>query len=69
MADKIRATVKDQERIRIRSATFIAQKLDNLVNVDAANPEDGSLLIYEQQTSTWKTSRTLDKQFVEGGEF
>lgn len=49
------------------SATDIG--LSGLVDVDAAAPDNGSVLVFKQITSKWTATRTLDLQIMEGGEF
>lgn len=41
----------------------------NMSDVDATNLEDGSVLVYKTNTSKWTSTRLLDQQFMEGGEF
>lgn len=43
--------------------------ISGLNDVDAAAPDDGSVLVYKQITSKWTATRTLDLQIMEGGEF
>jgi hypothetical protein len=43
--------------------------VSNFTDVDASNLENGSVLVYKTQTSKWTSTRLLDQQFMEGGEF
>jgi hypothetical protein len=45
--------------------------LDDLVDVVVGNPQDGSLLIYEQSTQTWRARNSIDNANTEvnGGFF
>ena len=43
--------------------------ISGLNDVDAANPDNGSVLVFKQITSKWTATRTLDLQIMEGGEF
>lgn len=43
--------------------------ISNLSDVDAFNVENGSVLVYKTNTNKWTSTRLLDQQFMEGGEF
>lgn len=43
--------------------------IDDIPNVVAVNPADGSLLIYDSNINKWVASTTLDKQDLDGGHF
>lgn len=43
--------------------------LTNMSDIDATSLEDGSVLVYKTNTSKWTSTRLLDQQFMEGGEF
>ncbi len=43
--------------------------LANFSDVDTTSLEDGSILVYKTQTNKWTSTRLLDQQFMEGGEF
>ena len=44
--------------------------LENLANVDAANPADGSLLIYNGNTNKWVATKEIGNgQNLNGGSF
>ena len=49
------------------SATNVG--IGGLNDVDANNPDNGSVLVFKQITSKWTATRTLDLQIMEGGEF
>ena len=66
---KIKATLKDQQDIRIRSASFVARGIADLVDIDTRILKDGSVLVYEKDTEKWTSTTTLQKQNLEGGEF
>jgi hypothetical protein len=40
-----------------------------MADVDVTNLTDGSLLVYEQQSSKWKSTTLLNKQAIDAGEF
>lgn len=85
MADDITATVVTTELITATvdttgSATTVSSVgiqgvsatdigIGGLADVDAAAPDDGSVLVFKQITSKWTATRTLDLQIMEGGEF
>lgn len=85
MADDITATVVTTEIISATvdtggSATTVSSVgiqglsasdigIGGLNDVDAAAPDDGSVLVFKQITSKWTATRTLDLQIMEGGEF
>jgi hypothetical protein len=43
--------------------------VSSITDIDAANPENGSVLVFKQLTSKWTATRTLELQIMEGGEF
>lgn len=43
--------------------------INMLSDVDVSNLENGSLLVYKTNTNKWTSTRLLDQQFMEGGEF
>lgn len=66
---RIKATVNDQQDIRIKSSSFVSRSIDDLVNTDTSNLKDGSVLVYKENTNKWTSTITLDAQNLEGGEF
>lgn len=45
------------------------QSMSDIGNVDTTVLEDGSVLVYKTLTNKWTSTRLLDKQNVEAGEF
>lgn len=43
--------------------------IEDILNVSAASPVNGSLLIYNTGTSLWTASITLDSQDITGGQY
>lgn len=41
----------------------------NISDVDTTILENGSVLVYKTNTNKWTSTRLLDQQFMEGGEF
>lgn len=46
---------------------YIINKLDEILDVEATDPDDGSLLIFNDNSQTWVSSTDLVKQNVDGG--
>lgn len=43
--------------------------LDDVIDVQATNPVDGSILIYNANTARWIAGRLLEKQIIESGQY
>ena len=57
----IRTTIKD---VNVNLAN-----LGDLLDVEAVNPEDGSVLIYDDVTSMWVAQLLLEETEIDGGTF
>jgi hypothetical protein len=66
---KIKATIKDQNDLRIRTSSFQSRRLGDLTDVDTTNLQDGSVLVYNSATTKFETTITLEKQIINGGNF
>ena len=66
---RVRASVKTDRNIRARATPAPAQNLENLTNVDSTELETGSVIVYNTNTSKWKTTRELNNQSIDCGEF
>ena len=66
---KIKATIKDQEDLRIRSSTFTNRRLSDMTDLDVTNLTDGSVLVYSTNLGKWEATKTLEKQIINGGNF
>lgn len=71
---EIIAVVEYEENITvptvgIQGLSASDMSITNMGDVDATNLEDGSVLVYKTNTSKWTSTRLLDQQFMEGGEF
>jgi hypothetical protein len=66
---KIKATIKDQNDLRIRTSSFQSRRLGDLTDVDTTNLQDGSVLVYNASTTKFETTITLEKQIINGGNF
>ena len=47
----------------------VLQSLSDVGDVDTTIRENGSVLVYKTITNKWTSTRTLDLQIMEGGEF
>jgi len=65
----IRATVKDQDQIRVRSSVAVARRLEEFTNIDTTDLNDGSVLVYNDIKTDWVATQDLNQQNVDGGEF
>lgn len=65
----IRATVRDQNQIRVRSSVSVARNLEEFTNIDTTNLSDGSVLVYNDIKTDWVATTDLNQQNVDGGEF
>jgi len=66
---KIRARVKQQDDLRVRSSLTVTRRLEQFTNIDDSNLENGSVLVYKEPTENWTATRDLNQQNVDGGEF
>ena len=64
----IRVKVKSQDNLRIKSSIAPANTSE-LKDIDLTNLEDGSVLVYSTQSQKWESTRLLEKQTVECGQF
>lgn len=71
---EIIAVVEYEENITvpavgIQGISASDMSITNMSDVDASTLENGSILVYKTNTSKWTSTRLLDQQFMEGGEF
>jgi hypothetical protein len=69
---EITATIGDVSSLTVSSVGIQGDSggsIGGLLDVDALNPYNGSVLIYKTTTNKWTASTTLDAQNMEGGEF
>ena len=66
---KIKATIKDQHDLKIRTSTFTRKNISDFDDVDSTNLEDGSVLVYDANAGKWESTRVLEKQIINGGNF
>jgi hypothetical protein len=69
---EITATIGDVSSLTVSSVGIQGggdASISGLLDVDAFNPTNGSVLVYKTITNKWTASTTLDAQNMEGGEF
>ena len=71
---EIIAVVEYEENITVPSVGIQGisasdMSITNMSDVDASTLENGSILVYKTNTSKWTSTRLLDQQLLEGGEF
>jgi hypothetical protein len=69
---EITATIGDVSSLTVSSVGIQGGgdvSISGLLDVDAFNPDNGSVLVYKTITNKWTASTTLDAQNMEGGEF
>lgn len=65
----VRSSLKDQDELNVRSSLTVTRRLEQFTNIDDSNLEDGSVLVYKEQSTDWTATRDLNQQNVDGGEF
>lgn len=67
----IKAKITPQQKIQVTKFSVSAQNIDirDLGGVDTSNLEDGSVLVYEQQSDSFVATKTLQNQIINGGNF
>jgi hypothetical protein len=65
----IKATVSDQEDLRVRASTFTYSRIQDLSDIDVSILENGSVLVYNTESAKFTSTRTLENQTVEGGQY
>jgi len=66
---KIRARVREQDELRVRSSVTVTRRIQDFTDINVSNLEDGSVLVYKQSDENWVATRNLNQQNVDGGEF
>jgi hypothetical protein len=68
--NRLNVVLKPKKTVMVNQSGVIAvRKLSDLTDVDISAKEDGSLLIYDEETGKFKASTLLDKQDINGGQF
>lgn len=47
----------------------VVESISDIGDIDSTVKEDGSILVYKSVTNKWTSTRTLDRQNLEAGEF
>ena len=53
----------------VRKVTSGSFNINNLVGIDVSNAENGDMLIYNGDRSTWVSTKDLDEQNINGGSY
>lgn len=64
----IRVKLKSQDSLRVRSS-IAATRFSELEDVDVSNLQDGSVLVYSTDSAKWESTRLLEKQTIECGQY
>ena len=74
MADDIFVTVEEEASTTVTTVgetglTGSTGNVGDLLDVDASNLENGSVLVYKLGTAKWTSTRLLEEQEMNGGFF
>ena len=67
MSSTINVQLKKTPTVFIHQSGSVTKRLSELLDVDVSTKEDGSLLIYDEETQKFTASRLLDNQEINGG--
>jgi hypothetical protein len=65
-------TVQEEDMITAQTDVFnvpSVPRLGDVGDVDTTSLDNGSVLVYKTNNNKWTSTRTLDLQNLEGGEF
>jgi len=65
----VNVAINKKPRIVVSQNMLPTKNLGDLRDVDTSSKEDGSLLIYDEETGKFITSRLLEKQDINGGHY
>jgi len=68
-ANKITVKVKKKPTVFVNQSGLVTRRLSDLADVNINAKEDGSLLIYDEETEQFVASKILNKQEMNGGHF
>jgi len=71
-SSRLKAKMGKRDIIQAKSMTYIpAVKLSDLTDIDITDKEEGSLIIYDESTETFKVKSTLENSntYIVGGSF
>lgn len=74
MAEDIYATIETQniltvDTVGIQGLSATAGNLEDIANVDSADVQNGSVLVYKTATNKWTSTLYLEDQYMNGGFF
>jgi hypothetical protein len=55
--------------VGIQGLSGQATTVASISDIDAVNPDNGSVLVFKQTTNKWTATKTLEAQTMEGGFF
>jgi ABC-type transporter Mla maintaining outer membrane lipid asymmetry ATPase subunit MlaF len=55
--------------VGIQGPSGQATTVASISDIDAVNPDNGSVLVFKQTTNKWTATKTLEAQTMEGGFF
>jgi GrpB-like predicted nucleotidyltransferase (UPF0157 family) len=64
----IRVKIASQDSLRIKSAIG-STAISQLDDIDVTDLQDGSVLVYSEDVGKWKSTRQLEKQTIECGQY
>lgn len=70
--DGVTVQVQEKDLVNAQTNSYNVPTIPNLndiLDVDATNPDHGSVLVYKTNNSKWTATTTLDLQNMEGGEY
>jgi len=65
----IKVNISRSPRIITNQSNLVSVSLSNLIDVNATNRQDGSVLVYDDVTEKYVATLTLDSQIIDGGVF
>lgn len=65
----INIRMKRSPSVYLNQAGLGSSNLTELIDVDSSTLEDGSVLVYNSSTGKFTTTKLLDKQDIDGGEY
>lgn len=61
--------VAEVTTVGIQGISGAATTVEDILNVDAENAADGSVLVYDMMTQKWVATTILEKQDITGGQY
>jgi hypothetical protein len=67
-ADSLRLKIKGQDNLVLKSAVG-STAISQLDDIDASDLQDGAVLVYSTNIGKWKSTKLLEKQTIECGQY